>query len=132
MVNEEKVILMTKMASYEKHDGKKNINIVNYFRSDYIGFQVLKAIIAATIGFLACAAIYVFYNFEELMADIYKIDLMEMGKSVIIIYLSVVGVYAAVCYALFAHRYSKAKKELKGFYANLRKLESMSPKRGEQ
>ena len=126
MINEDKVILMTKLASFEKHEGKKNMGIVNYFRGDYIGFQVLKAIIAATISFFVCFSVYIFYNFEQLMADIYKIDLMEMGKSIIIIYLAIVGIYAVICYAVYAHRYSKAKKELKGFYSDLRKLENMN------
>lgn len=125
MIDEEKVILMTKLAAFEKREGRKNMNIVNYFRSDYIGFQLLKAIIAATISFVIGFAIYVFYNFEKFMADIYKMDLMETGKSIIIVYLSVVGVYTVLCYALFAYRYSKAKKKLKGFYAGLRKLENM-------
>ena len=125
MVDEEKVILMTKLASYEKHEGKKNMNIVNYFRGDYIGFQVLKGIISATISFFAIFIIYLFYNFENLMADIYKIDLMEMGKSIIIVFFATVGAYTVICYCIYAYRYSKAKKELKNYYVGLRKLEKM-------
>ena len=49
MLNEERVILMTKLASYEANDGKRNVAIGSYFRSDYIGWQVLKSIISATI-----------------------------------------------------------------------------------
>lgn len=52
MLNEEKVIMMTKLAAFEKREGKKNLSIVNYFRNDYIGFQVLKSVIASTISFL--------------------------------------------------------------------------------
>lgn len=43
MLNEEKVILMTQMASYEENEGKKNMAIGRYFRSDYIAIQVLKS-----------------------------------------------------------------------------------------
>ena len=42
MLNEEKIILMTQMASYEENEGKKNMAIGRYFRSDYIAIQVLK------------------------------------------------------------------------------------------
>ena len=45
MLNEERVILMTKLASYETNEGKKNVAIGNYFRSDYIGWQVLSIFI---------------------------------------------------------------------------------------
>lgn len=125
MVNEEKVILMTKLASYESQNGKKDINILHYFRGDYIGFQVLKSVVAATLSFLAVFGIYLFYHFEELMQDIYKMDLLEFGKSVIILYLCAVGAYGVISYVIYAHRYAKAKKNLKTYYINLKKLTGM-------
>ena len=42
MLNEERIILMTKLASYESGEGKKNAAIGGYFRSDYIGMQVVR------------------------------------------------------------------------------------------
>ena len=125
MINEEKVILMTKMVSYEAYEGKKDIAIVNYFRGDYIGFQVLKSVIAATISFLALFGIYVFYNFEPIMQDIYKMDLLEFGKRVIILYLCGAGAYGVISYVVFASRYKKAKKSLRNYYSNLKKLAGM-------
>ncbi len=126
MINEEKVILMTKLAAFEKREGRKDNNILSYFRSDYIGFQILKAVIAGTISFFAVLVVYVFYNFETLMADIYKMDFMEMGKSIVTIYLIVIGIYAVLCYILYAYRYSKAKRRLKTYYMNLRKLDNLN------
>lgn len=125
MIKEEKVILMTKLASYESGKGKKDINILNYFRSDYIGFQILKSVIAATVSFFAVFAVYVFYNFEDLMQDIYKMDLLSYGKTVIILYLCVVGVYGVISYVVYASRYNKAKKSLRTYYAGLKKLAGM-------
>lgn len=128
MINEDKVILMTKLASYESKEGKKNMSIVNYFRGDYIGFQVLKSVIAATISFFALFAVYAFYNFEQLMQDVYKMDLLEYGKSIVILYLCTVGAYGVVSYILYSTRYSKAKRSLKHYYNNLKKLSSMYDK----
>ena len=125
MVNEEKVILMTRMASYESGKGRKDITILNYFRGDYIGFQVLKSVISATISFLAVFAVYIFYNFETLMQNVYKMDLLEFGKSIIIIYLCVVGAYGVISYVVYAGKYNKAKKSLRTYYGNLKKLAGM-------
>ncbi len=125
MINEERVILMTKLASYEANEGKKNVAIGSYFRSDYIGWQVLKSIISVTIAFAAVFAIYIFYDFELFMTDIYKMDLLEFGRKVLTYYLVAVGVYALISYAVYAYRYSKAQKSLKLFYANLKKLAGM-------
>ena len=62
MLNEERVVLMTKMASYEANEGKKSLAIGSYFRSDYIGWQVLKSIISATIAFVVVFAMYILYD----------------------------------------------------------------------
>lgn len=125
MLNEERVILMTKMASYEANEGKKNIAIGNYFRSDYIGWQVLKSIISATIAFIVVFAMYIFYDFEIFMMDIYKMDLLEFGKNILLMYAVFAGGYAVISYIVYACRYSKARKSLKLYYMNLRKLSNM-------
>ncbi|MBD5500171.1 MAG: hypothetical protein HDR10_03045 [Lachnospiraceae bacterium] len=125
MINEEKVILMTKLASYESGRGKRNMNVLNYFRNDYIGFQIFKSVIAATISFFAVFAVYVFYNFETLIQDIYKMDLMAFGKTIVILYLCVVGAYGVISYVVYASKYAKAKKSLKVYYASLKKLAGM-------
>ena len=58
MLNEERIRLMTKMASYEANEGKKNVSIGSYFRGDYIGLQVIKSVISGTIGFFIIFAVY--------------------------------------------------------------------------
>lgn len=113
---------MTKMASYEANEGKKNVSIGSYFRGDYIGLQVIRAVISGTVGFFIVFGMYILYNFETLMADIYKMDLLQFGRKVIIAYLVFIVLYAAVSYAIYTYRYTKAKKSLKRYYNNLKKL----------
>lgn len=125
MLNEERVILMTKLASYEANDGRRNVAIGSYFRSDYIGWQVLKSIISATIAFIVVFAMYIFYDFEIFMMDIYKMDLLEFGINVLKKYAWVVGGYAVLSYFVYSYRYAKARKSLRLYYMNLRKLSGM-------
>ncbi len=94
MVNEEKVILMTKLASYEAGEGKKYVSIANYFRSDYISLQVLKSVIYGTIVFCIAAAIIAFYNFEFFIQVIHNVDLLHFGKRIGFIYILCIGIYA--------------------------------------
>lgn len=122
MLNEERIKLMTKMASYETNEGKKNVSIGSYFRGDYISLQVIKSVISGTVGFFIVFAMVIFYDFEVFMADIYKMDLLEFGKNVMIAYLVFVIVYAIVSYGVYMHRYTKARKSLKQYYNNLKKL----------
>jgi uncharacterized membrane protein len=125
MVNEERVILMTKLASYERGPGKKNVTISNFFRSDYIGFQLLKSVIYATIASAIVFGVYLFYHFEDLMQDVYQLDLVEIGKDVLKYYLILIAVYCVISYIVYSYRYHKARKSLKNYYQNLRKLTQM-------
>ena len=125
MLNEERVKLMTRMASYEAGEGKKNMNIGKYFRSDYIGIQVLKSIICSTIAFGICFVLYLFYDFEHFMQDIYQMDMVQFAKDVLFIYGAVVVGYALLTYIIYSVRYKKARKSLKKYYNNLRKLSGL-------
>lgn len=122
MLNEERVRLMTRMACYEAKEGRKNVAIGNYFRGDYIGLQVIKSVISATIAYILIFAMFILYDFEVFMADIYKMDLLDFAKSVIIYYLIFTVGYAVISYGVYTYRYTRARKSLKTYYNNLKKL----------
>lgn len=125
MLNEERIILMTQMASYEKGEGKKNVKIGNYFRSDYIAIQLLKSVVAATVAYAVVLALYIFCDFERFMIDLYKIDLFAFAQNVLTYYAVVVVGYAILTYVICSWRYAKAKKSLKCYYHNLKKLNTL-------
>ena len=62
------------------------------------------------------------------MQDIYNMDLLAFGKNIVIYYLCTVGAYGVISYVVYASKYSRAKKHLKNYYANLRKLAGMYEK----
>lgn len=129
MLNEERIILMTKLASYESGEGKRNAAIGSYFRGDYIGVQVIKSVISVTIAFFILFGLYILYDFENFMLDIYKMDLFVFAKNVLMLYGGVVVGFALLTYAIYSYKYSKAKKSLKNYYNNLKKLASLYDKK---
>ena len=80
MINQEKVLRMTKMASYEEHGGRKDRAVVGYFRSDYIGKQTIISLIVITAAFLAGLGTYLLFHFSEVMGNIYSMDLVGTAK----------------------------------------------------
>ena len=42
MLKEEKIRLMTKLARYESGEGKEELRIARYYRSDYIGLALFR------------------------------------------------------------------------------------------
>lgn len=125
MLNEERIILMTKMASYEENEGRRNVAIGSYFRGDYIGWHVLKSIISATIAFVVVFGMYIYYDFEVFMLDIYKMDVLAFVKRILSMYLWTIGIYAVIAFVVYAVRYSRAMKSLKLYHMNLRRLMNM-------
>ena len=52
MLNNEKIILMTKLSLYEQKNQKKEISTGKYFKSDYMLLKMLSSFICATVGFI--------------------------------------------------------------------------------
>lgn len=125
MLDEKRIKLMTKIASYEETEGKEVIPIGGYFRSDYICFNVVKTIISATISFGLIFGLYIYYHMEMLIQDIYRLDLLQMGKGVLKYYLIFVGIYAVIGYVVYSIRYDKARKSLQRYQNALKGLIKM-------
>jgi len=119
MLNEERILLMTKMASYEANEGKKYKKLGTWFRGDYLSSQLLKAVLAATIAFAMVLGLYIFYDFENFMENIYEMDLIALAKKALTWYLAIVIGYAAVSYVVCTVRYSRARKSLRLSSQNL-------------
>ena len=129
MLNEKRVILMTRMAAYEAGEGKRNMAIGRYFRGDYVALQLLKALISATISFALILALYVYYNFESFMENLYEIDLLEFVRGIVTKYVWFTVIYLVVAYVVCSFKYGHARKGLRKYYANLKKLSKMYQER---
>ncbi|MBQ7767156.1 MAG: hypothetical protein IJ397_09960 [Lachnospiraceae bacterium] len=123
MISEQRVKLMTRLAAYEQKEGKKNEEIGSYFRGDYISLQILKSVISATLAFLLIVGLFVLYDSELFLSDIYKIDILEYLKKLILYYFIFTGVYVLISYIIYAIRYRKAKRRLKVYFNNLKRLQ---------
>ena len=65
---EEKIRLMTKLARYESGEGKEELRIARYYRSDYIGLALFRNFFLASIGYLVILLLVGAY-FAEFLAD---------------------------------------------------------------
>ena len=122
MLSQERIKLMTKMAAYEENEGKKYMSIGSYFRSDYMGKQVIRSVICGTLAFFLLAGLYVYYHFETMMQDIYKMDLLLLGRRVLFYYIVFIAAYSVITYVIYSFRYSRAKRSLKHYYYHLKQL----------
>lgn len=125
MLNEERIRLMTQMAAYEEHEGKRDIAVNGYFRGDFISFQLLKSALYATAGFGLGVIMYILHDLETFLGDFYKMDVVEFMQGLLGKYILVLAVYMVISYFVYAYRYSRSKRCIKRYQAQLKQLQQM-------
>lgn len=125
MLNEEKVKIMNKLALYEKGEGKKYLPVSKYYRSDFIGLALIKNFFLVTIGYglvvLAAAA----YFSDYLLNNIHKMNLVNLGISILAGYLIALVAYSLLTYIQYSVKYHRAKKSVKKYYEDLTRLDKI-------
>ena len=132
MVNVRKVRLMTKLAIYEKKEGKEDIKLGKYFRRDYVRLKILHNIVAVTIGYLLVLAMIVAYQMEYLIREAVNLDYIGMGKTILGGYIIVVTVYVMASMVGYGLYYGYSRKKLAKYFRMLRLLRNMYREEEEQ
>lgn len=122
MVEEKKVSLMTKLAIYEKRQKHKDIPVSRFYKTDYVRYNVLKSIVAATIAYWLIVGVYIYLKFEDILAKLNEVDYFEMMYKVLGSYAVVCVVYLIFASAVYYVRYEFARPGLTDYNSNLRDL----------
>lgn len=130
MLNEEKIKLMTKMAIYEQRRGKKEIPMSRYFRSDYISLGIIKTVIASTIAYVLIVALWLFYDFEGFMNRLTEIDIVDWGRTILILYVAYMIISILVAYLVYRYKFRKVRESLKTYNAGLKEITRMQEAEG--
>lgn len=130
MLNEDRIKLMTKMASYESKEGKEEIFISKFFRIDYVTANLLKTAISTTVAYCLIAAMWILYKAEFFLENIHKMDLLTLGKSFLKYYIILLVVYLIIAYFVYVVRYNKARLGTKKYYGQLKRLTKLYEKEG--
>lgn len=123
MLNENKVKMMTKMAIYEKNEGRTMLKTAKYFKSDYVTMGVLGMIVWSTIAFVVMIAMMALCNMQWITKNINDLSYYNVGSKFIIWYLIFVVFFSTIGGVVYAHRYDASRKEIKKYFSRLSKLE---------
>ncbi len=123
MLNENKVKMMTRMAIYEKNEGKKMLRTAKFFKGDYVSLAVLKSTIATTFAFIIVVLMVVLCNTESIIRQINSMDYAALGKKIIVYYVLALIVYAVISGIYSAYQYDKTRSGIKKYVMRLNKLE---------
>lgn len=132
MLNEKKIALMTKMAIYEQGEGKKSLPMSKYYRSDYISLRIINTVIVTTIAFFLIVGLAVLVNVEKLLDELVSMDLMKIGKNILIAYIVVIIFQTAMTYIVYSYRFKKYRKGLNEYNGSLKKLYAINKQESRQ
>ncbi|MCI6430483.1 MAG: hypothetical protein SPF19_02455 [Oliverpabstia sp.] len=125
MLNEKKIRLMTELARYEEGQGKEEMRIAKYFRSDYLGIALFKNFFLASIGYMVVLLLIAAYFSEYLLNNVHKMNLILLAVVLIGGYIITITVYSVITYIIYSLKYSRAKRGVEAYDRKLEKLEAL-------
>jgi hypothetical protein len=122
MLNTNKVRLMTKLALYETKEGKEDIRLSKYYKTDYVRYQVIKSIICATVGYGLILLLIFIYKSESLISNAVTLNYKVIGTYILGIYIIVIAIYGLGALAGYSIKYDLSRKKLSRYYKLLKRL----------
>lgn len=122
MLNEEKVRLMTKLALYEEKNGKKALSSNKYFENDYISIKMINTALTVSFAYFLGIVLWVIYKVDYFMKEITNINLINLGKKVLIIYVIYLIIFIFISYIVYSVKFRQMKVENQAYAENLKEL----------
>ena len=125
MINEERVKELYQIAKYDTFEEKKNRQMGQYYRNDYISKELLKSFFSGTICYGLLVVLWFMYSMEYIMEEMNTSQLIATAITVVLVYAAFMAVYLLVTWFVYQRRYTKGRKALKEYYDHVRKINKM-------
>jgi hypothetical protein len=122
MLNNSKIRLMTKLAVYESKEGKEDIRLSKYYKTDYVRFQVLKSLISATVGYALILFLIILYRSEYILLNAVTLNYKTIGAYILGLYIMIITVYGLGSVIIYSLRYDISRKKLSRYFKLLKRL----------
>ncbi|MBQ3559380.1 MAG: hypothetical protein IJA07_07720 [Agathobacter sp.] len=125
MVNEDRVKQLYKIAIYEQTEEKEHRQAGQYYRSDYIGKEVVKSFFTGSFAYLIMAALWMISNWALVLHQINTLAIIDTAIGMVVIYVLFMVVYILATALIYYYRYKHSKKKVDAYVQNLKVAYSM-------
>ncbi len=122
MISEDKVRLMTKCACYVKNEGRDDLTKANFFKRDYVRWNVIKTMVATTVGYILLVALVALADYEEVFDMLNQFRYKELLIKLIIGWVLILAFYSIIAVIIYKRRFEQARDGVTDYYKNLREL----------
>ncbi|HWT27143.1 MAG TPA: hypothetical protein VN131_04320 [Mobilitalea sp.] len=122
MLNNKKIRIMTKLAIYENREGKEDIHLSKYYKTDYVRYQVLKSILCVTLGYALILLMIFMYQAEYIIKYAVDLDYKTIGTYILGVYIVIVTIYGLGSLVGYSLKYDASRKKLARYFKLLKRL----------
>ncbi|MCL1884124.1 MAG: hypothetical protein FWF81_10290 [Defluviitaleaceae bacterium] len=131
MVNQQKIIAMTKLALYDKHEGATDRAANDYFRHDYIYRKNMGTRLSVGLGGVIILVLYWLRIIIVDGIDIFEMDIRYYAQDTVFFIVALVAIYSLIGTIQGTREYYLVQKRLQRYQGMLRFLENTEGKRAE-
>lgn len=125
MINEERVKELYEISVYDSTKARKYNPTGKYYRSDYIGKEMIKSIFSGTAAYILCVLLWIFYDLTNILESINSLDVIALAVDFTVRYVIFLVIYELITYAVYYGRYKEGRRELKSYCGHLKKINKL-------
>lgn len=131
MLSEHKIAAMAKMSIYEKGHGKKDIQIYEHFKWDYVSKNMVLASLWMSVIYILIVVGFTLLNIDNFLLKIVNDKFMDVMMMLAFGLLCVWVACGFIFYFVYASQYQKAQKNGFRYYKEMKKLNHIYEKEAE-
>ena len=125
MINEERVKQLYKIALYEQNEEKMNRQTGQYYKSDFVGKELIKSILTGTLAFACFAILWMLSSWDDVLESINNLEVVGIAIEMLIFYGIFLVIYLGATYIVYKVRYEVSKKKIKTYIDDLKAVQKM-------
>jgi uncharacterized membrane protein YesL len=120
MVNVERVKEFYQMAVYDKREQARYRQMGEYYKSDYVGKELVRSVFTGTFAFLLIVALHLMGSIETVLNSLNDVEWMQSVVMLGLLYVCFMALYLFVTYLVYRMRYRNGRKQLRKYYGHLK------------
>lgn len=132
MLNERRVMHMTRMALYEKHESRNYNRMINTPKKEYVSFQDMLGVIFGSVLYFIILALVVGILYSFFLTNMNRVIIILCVIATAICYIVFLYHYRSFTHARAVRRYVKAKRQIARLREDWDILEQMYKEEAEE
>ena len=125
MINEDRVKRMCKIALYEEKEEKGQQTVEQYFRSDYVGKELIKSFFTGSITYVLMVVLWGMGNWSEVMRQINSLEIFDTVMTILILYAVFLLIYFIATAIVYNIRYKHNQEKRDAYLKHVKRVYQM-------